>query len=361
MKIFRGWNEFATFAVDLQGRKILVVSDVNTDPFAARITELFKRTGGLTETYRFPDKHLVPETDALSALTDAAKKHSYILGVGSGVINDICKYISSVVKIPYGILATAPSMDGYVSSISALYEHGKKVTVSATIPQAVLIDLEVLKSAPLNMIVAGAGDMIGKYTSLMDWKLAHVLTGEAYDTAIVGRMRKALEMCMRDAENLTARQESAVSSLIEGLILSGVEMQNAGNSRPASGSEHHISHYLEMAGERVGKDFAPHGVKVALGCLVSVYLYRKAVLVGFPELQPLQDEILRLPTVEALEALYMKIGLPTRFGDIGVDSALLKETVEKSYTVRERYTIMTFIQQKHMLEKISSEVADRFA
>ena len=137
-------------------------------------------------------------------------------------------------------------------------------------------------------------------------------------------------------------------------------MQNAGNSRPASGSEHHISHYLEMAGEREGRDFAPHGVKVALGCLLSVSMY-KAAAEKFEELEVLSDDIRALPSLRELETLYEKIGLPVRFGGIGVSAGLLSETIEKAWTVRDRYTIMTFLYEKGALGEFAARLSEKFA
>lgn len=358
MNIFRGHGEFAAFAESKREQRTLIVSDVNTRCFSLPVLSLLRGVGCRIAEYRFPEKHLVPEIENLTDLQERALDCAYILGVGSGVVNDICKYVSSVTEIPYGILATAPSMDGYVSSVSALYKHGKKVTLPSTVPQDVLIDTEILRNAPLDMIVAGAGDMIGKYTSLSDWKLAHALTGEFYDADIVARMERALALCIRSADRLSARDPSAVSALIEGLILSGAEMQNAGNSRPASGSEHHISHYLEMAGERRGIDFAPHGIKVALGCLVVTYLYHKAA--SLPELQPIRADIDKLESVERLEKLYKTVGLPGTFVEIGVDRALLKETVENAHTVRDRFTILTLLSDKGVLREWSDEICDRF-
>lgn len=352
------WKEFTA---DLQETRVLTVCDVNTAAFRAEIVSCLAAAGKTVEGYCFPDKHLVPEIGYLSSLIEQAKGFEYLLGIGSGVINDICKYVAVAVRIPYGILATAPSMDGYVSGVSALYDGGKKVTVSTCIPREVLIDIDVLKAAPIDMIAAGAGDLIGKYTSLLDWKLAHCLIGERYDGQIAERMSRALELCMREAEYVTARKESAIHALTQGLILSGVEMQNAGNSRPASGSEHHVSHYLEMAGEKAGIDFAPHGVKVALGCLVSVMLYRYAAERYPSELKPIADDIAGLPTVDGLRALYRRIGLPDRFSAIGVSRELLEQTVERAYTVRERYTIMRFLQEKGELKNVAPVVADNLA
>ncbi len=357
MNVFRGEREFAQFAKELQANKVLAVYDVNTRVFSDSVVRALAAAGKRVECYCFEDKHLIPEITHLGELLERAKGYDYIVGVGSGTLNDICKYASFKCDVPYGIYATAPSMDGYVSSVSALYDNGKKVTLPTTIPSDVLIDVEVLKNAPLDMIVAGAGDMIGKYTSLLDWKFAHLLNGESYDTEIVARMEKAVELCISQARELVNRSESAVSSLIEGLILSGIEMQNAGNSRPASGCEHHVSHYLEMAAERMGTHFAPHGVQVALGSLVGNSLYRFALANNLEGISLIADDILAMPTVEELKKLYEDIALPVTFAQIGVDAALLEETIANAYTVRERFTVMSFLKDKGLLKTAAEQIA----
>ncbi len=357
MKIFRGEKEFESFVESLNAGKVLVVHDVNTGVFATDIIQLLLDSKKAVQTYCFQERHLIPEIANLGELLETAKEYEYILAVGSGTLNDICKYASFKVNVPYGIFATAPSMDGYVSSVSALYDNGKKVTVPTTIPHDVLIDVNVLKNAPLDMIVAGAGDMIGKYTSLLDWKFAYLLNGEKYDKEIVERMERAAELCMSQARELVNRSESAVSSLIEGLILSGIEMQNAGNSRPASGCEHHVSHYLEIAAERLHTHFAPHGVQVALGSLVGISLYRYALSHKLEGVSLIVDDIFELPTVEKLKALYTEIGLPVTFAEIGVDKDLLEETIANAYTVRERFTIMSFLKDKCELNAAAKQIA----
>lgn len=352
MKVYRGSAAIADFALSLGGKKVLAVCDMNTKPFDAPLMVIL---GENAACFCFEDKALLPEIEKLALLIKAAEKAEYIVGIGSGTINDICKYASVKANVPYGIYATAPSMDGYVSSISALYEGGRKITLPTTIPSDVIIDVPLLKNAPTDMIVAGAGDMVGKYTSLLDWKLAKQLKGESYDADIVARMESAAKLCLSKARALVKHDEAAVEALMEGLILSGIEMQNAGNSRPASGSEHHISHYLEMAAERENTHFAPHGVQVALGSLAANAMYRAA------KLPQLSEEIKALPDIEDLTALYEAIGLPTRFSQIGVGKDLLYETLQNAYTVRERYTIMTFLHENGKLKEIAKTVTDRFA
>ncbi len=354
MNVIRNNQDFNQFSLRLKGKKILVVFDVNTSAFYKKIAQL--ESVGTTQSFCFNEKHLIPEIANLNELLLTAKNFDYILGIGSGTINDICKYVSFKTNIPYGIFATAPSMDGYVSSVSALYNNGKKVTLPTTTPSDIIIDLEVLKNAPIDMIIAGAGDMIGKYTSLLDWKIAHILNGEKYDLEIVKRMEKAVSLCISQAKTLVSRNENAVSALIEGLILSGIEMKNAGNSRPASGSEHHISHYLEMAAERLNTHFAPHGVQVALGALVSVSLYKYALSNNLSRIDVVATDINALPTVDELISLYKEIGLPTTFSQIGVDKKLLKETIKNAYTVRERYTIMSFLKDNNCLNDVAENL-----
>ena len=124
---------------------------------------------------------LIPNEDALATLEAAVTGDTQlIVGVGSGVINDICKQVSFVKGLPYYIVATAPSMDGYTSVGSALILKGMKVTLNARPPKAIVADTQVLKSAPLDMIQAGVGDILGKYSCLNDWKLSALVNGEYF-------------------------------------------------------------------------------------------------------------------------------------------------------------------------------------
>ena len=114
---------------------------------------VFSRKGQLV-----PDERAVDELESMvSADTDL------ILGIGSGVINDLCKYVSWKRGLDCGIVATAPSMDGYASSGAAMIVGGMKVTYTAHPPCFILADVDIVKNAPLDMIRAGYGDIIGKY------------------------------------------------------------------------------------------------------------------------------------------------------------------------------------------------------
>jgi glycerol-1-phosphate dehydrogenase [NAD(P)+] len=119
-----------------------------------------------------------------------------------------------------------------------------------------------MSAAPTELVAAGFGDMLGKYTALADWKLGKLLWDEAYDDDIAERVREALESCVEVVDGLGRREVESVGRLMYGLIESGLAIADLGGSQPASGSEHHVSHYLEMKLHREGRQAVFHGAKV---------------------------------------------------------------------------------------------------
>ena len=158
---------------------ILLVADVNTYRVCGKeVEELISDKVESTLVYE-GEGVLVPNEEAIDKLqAKVTDKTDLIVGVGSGVINDLCKQVSFANKLPYYIVATAPSMDGYASKGSALILGGMKVTLNADVPTAIIADVDVIKNAPFDMIQAGYGDIIGKFSCLNDWKLSHVVNGE---------------------------------------------------------------------------------------------------------------------------------------------------------------------------------------
>lgn len=106
----------------------------------------------------------------------------------------------------------------------------------------------------MEMITAGLGDILGKYTCLLDWKMAHIITGEYYCSHIADMVKEAVEIVVEESTRIKDRNPDAVKAVTEALVLSGIAMSFVGNSRPASGSEHHLSHYWEMKFQAEGKN-----------------------------------------------------------------------------------------------------------
>ena len=193
-----------------------------------------------------------------------------ILGVGSGVINDLCKVLSKTAKLPYLIVATAPSMDGYTSDSASVEVGGIKRSLQEKKPDAILCDTQILSQAPLHMILAGLGDILAKYTALFDWKLSHIVTGEYYCEAVAKLFENSLERTLDNLETFQTDRERTVRSITEGLIRSGIGIAFAGCTHPASGLEHYFSHCWEMMLLERGKDYELHGIQVGIGLLLTL-------------------------------------------------------------------------------------------
>lgn len=263
-------------------RSILVVADENTYAAAGGKTEKALAGKQLTMLIFSGSTVLIPNEDAIERVRSALPGCELIVGVGSGVIQDLCKYVSFYSGVPYYIVATAPSMDGYASTGAAMITGGMKVTYSVKVPGAILADTEVLKDAPYEMIQAGYGDIVGKYSSLNDWKLSHIVNGEYLCQNIYDMIKETLEETLRLADGLVRREEKSVKVLMEALVLVGIAISFAGSSRPASGSEHHLSHFFEITGIVNGEDYFPHGIDVAYSTVVTARLREALFTTAWP-------------------------------------------------------------------------------
>ena len=240
------------------------------------VRELLENEGVEYATYTFPDSMVkCDEHTAGSAFIKFNTSCDCIIGIGSGVINDIGKLLSSRTKLPYIIVGTAPSMDGYASATSSLEVDGLKTHVRSKSPDVIIGDTDILKTAPDIMVCAGFGDLLAKYTSLAEWKISNIITGEHYCEDIAQLERSALDKCTAGVQGLAKREDEAIEDLFEALIRSGVAMNILGNSRPASGTEHCMSHVWDIRGLVFGTPVAPHGIQCAITTVISSKMYEK--------------------------------------------------------------------------------------
>jgi glycerol-1-phosphate dehydrogenase [NAD(P)+] len=262
--------------------KILVVSDENT--FAAAGMQTMAALDGKTvDRVTFTGKKiLVPNEDAIATVTQALDGHELNVGIGSGVMQDLCKYVSHESVVPYMVVATAPSMDGYASDGAAMITGGMKVTYKAGLPIAIVSDTAVLKEAPMEMIKAGYGDIIGKFSALNDWQLSHCVNDEYFCGRIYDMTMEQVQHTLDLADGIAKRDEQSIGALMEALVVIGILMSFAGSSRPASGSEHHLSHFFEITGIVEGKEYFPHGIDVAYSTIITARLREKLLAEDFP-------------------------------------------------------------------------------
>ena len=198
-----------------------------------------------------------------------------LVAVGSGSLTDTTRFVSYRTGVPFISVATAPSMDGYASAGAPMTHQGFKRTYYTTYPLAVFADIDVLASAPQPMIASGFGDTVGKLTSRIDWKLSNVVRGEYYCPVLVDLVNQGVDRCVEQAASIGRAEPSAVATLTEALLMSGIAMQLVGSSRPASGSEHSLSHYWEMKAALTGHQKFFHGTKVGVAtAIVALFAER---------------------------------------------------------------------------------------
>lgn len=340
---------------ELGGGPVYMLADNNTWAAAGAQAAQLLEGAGIPFHARIlrAEKPLVPDEQALgAALADLEPEDRLVLAVGSGTINDICRFLSSRTGKPYLVACTAPSMDGYASTVCPLILGGMKVTKPGVYPAAIIADTSIMKDAPMDMLTAGFGDIIGKYTALADWRLAQVRNGEYYCEECAGLMAHAVEKCAQNAAGLRARDGQAVQYVTEALVLAGVAMGMVGNSRPASGAEHHFSHYWEVDALRWGQGHPLHGNSVGVGAVLSASLYELAqsrLPAGFP-----------LPDKGRILACLAAAGSPTGPRELGIRWDLFQESVLHAMEIRDRFTILRFLEGEGLLAACAVELARRF-
>ena len=346
--------------------------------------------------YVFSQETIHPNEEAVgSAAMHYDVSCDMVIGIGSGVINDIGKLISKLTKTPYIIVATAPSMDGYASATSSMDVDGLKTSVPSRCANVIVGDLDVLRQAPVQMLVSGLGDMLAKYVSICEWRISNLITGEYYCPTVAEYIRKALKKCVDHAEGLLNREEEAVRAVFEGLIIGGVAMNYAGLSRPASGVEHYFSHVWDMRALEFGMPASTHGIQCALGTLYALRIYEQVkkytpdvalaeqkvsafdhpsynqflkdflgrsaesmlaleekegkydpvkhhsriayIAEHWQELVQIMEQ--ELPAAAELERLLKAIGAPCSVEEIGLSADILRPTFEATKDIRDKYVL----------------------
>ncbi|WP_027625725.1 iron-containing alcohol dehydrogenase [Clostridium lundense] len=399
-------------------KKIFMVADKNTYAAAGKqIEEEFYLANIKINKIVLDKEEVVPNEESIMKIQLSMEdNYDLIIGVGTGTINDMCKYISYKLKINYIIVATAPSMDGFASVGAALIVNNLKTTYDTHVPTAIIADINVLSKAPMNMITAGLGDILGKYTCLCDWKISNIINGEYYCKEIVKMVERSIRKVVESADKVMCRSKEAISNITEALIGTGIAMSFVGNSRPASGSEHHISHYWEMKFLFRGRKPVLHGIKVGIGTVAVIKLYemllkeeidfKKAVeIVGSYDQKTWEEkmresygcaangviqlesktkknskvihgkrikkieehwaEITRvikesLPSVKAIEDILTSLNAPINPNQVGVDYEMIKESILVAKEVRNRYTLLQLLWDLGIVDKMATKIADYF-
>ncbi|MBE6689336.1 MAG: sn-glycerol-1-phosphate dehydrogenase [Ruminococcaceae bacterium] len=255
-------------------KRILVVSDNNAMRVSKGILDNLMAHGfvfdaRIYDNMRTADIREVKEIEALCPNVDA------ILAIGTGSVDDICRYAAARQGKRFAIFGTAPSMDGYASDSSPITEGAFKLTCPAKQPEIIIADTKILASAPVELKAAGFGDMIAKCVGLVDWRVSNILTGEYYCENIANLTREAVRRIISLADKITLENEESAGAVMEALIFTGIAMKMAGTSRPASGCEHIISHFWESKKLEEGHISDYHGKKVGVATLIVAKTYHE--------------------------------------------------------------------------------------
>lgn len=340
---------------DLGASHIFLVADNYTYEAAGRQVERLLDQAGLSYHKRVfqTETPLVPNEYALgSVLAAMTSQDDMLLAVGSGTLNDVTKYVSARTGVPYVIAATAPSMDGYASTVAPTILDGFKTTLPAVYPAAIVADVDILKDAPMPMLTAGFGDIIGKFTSLADWRLSHQLNGEYYCPEVAGVIEAAVETCAANAQALAQREPQAIQAVTEALILSGLAMGMVGVSRPASGAEHQMAHYWEMDALRRGEEHPLHGNAVGVGTVLAASLYEMAA-----EYLP---QGFAAPDKGQILACLQAAGSCADPKELGIRRELCLESLLHAMELRDRFTVQKLLEQKGKLSLCAQELVERY-
>jgi len=254
-------------------KKVLAVADCNTVKVSDGIFESLEKAGFAVKKLIYNDMKYarieqVREIEALCGDVEG------IISIGTGSLNDLCRVSSFEKKLDFCIFATAPSMDGFASDTAPIVENNFKTSWFVAQPRIIIADTAILAKAPLELKAAGFGDMVAKYLGILEWKLANILIGEYYCDAIANLTLSAVAKMVALADKVTAEDEETAGAIMEALVMSGIAMKLAGCSRPASGAEHVLSHYLECY--KLARGIWPefHGKKVGVATLILNRVYR---------------------------------------------------------------------------------------
>lgn len=394
-------------------KKVYLIADQNTYRAAGKqACEIIEKSNIKVVSRIFGAEPLEPNEHSVGrAIMYYEADCEVVIGVGSGVINDIGKIVANVSGKPYIIVATAPSMDGYASATSSMTRDGLKISLNSKCADVILGDLDVLCNAPLKMMASGLGDMLAKYVSICEWRIANLITGEYYCPEIAQLVRNALKRCADNAAGLMKRDKEAVKAVFEGLVTGGIAMAYAGVSRPASGVEHYFSHIWDMRGVELHTPVEFHGIQCAMATYHAIRLY-EAVKTQTPdyakasafvdafdqaaweetlrnflgnsaeamialekkegkyrkETHPARfriiagkwDEILQiideeLPSCEEIAKLLDAIGISTDLSSIGVDPECARTTFQATKDIRDKYVLSRLAWDLGILDELAEQ------
>ena len=310
-------------------QSVFMYCDLNTYDVAGKQVEALLSDAGIeVKKYVYPTRNIIePDEKAVGSAIMHYENADMIISVGSGVLNDIGKTVAAIANKTYMIVGTAPSMDGYASGTVSMVRDGLKTTIKTKCPEIIVGDLDILSNAPIEMLRAGVGDMLAKYISICEWRIGTVIKGEDYCDTAAAIVKDALNKVVSSADKLVKRDHCVVKAVMEGLILSGISINYAENTRVVSGGEHYYSHLWDMRGLEFGTPIHFHGIQCGAATLEVMRAYEI-----MKKITPNREKALEYVKNFDVDSYNEKL---RAFVGSGAEPMIALENKEKKYTVKE--------------------------
>ena len=258
-----------------------------------------------------------PSTEAVETVQDLMKNTSAVLGVGGGKVIDVAKMAATKAGSHSVSVPTAATHDGISSPRASIKNEKGNISLKAEPPMGVIADTQIISQAPFRLLASGCGDIISNYTAVLDWKLSHRLLNDEYSDSASALSLVTAEMLIKSAGHIKEGLIESAAIVVKALISSGMAISIAGNSRPASGSEHKFSHALDLVAPKP----ALHGEQCGVGTIMMMYLHGG------------DWEFIR-DTLKAIKA-------PVNAHELGIEPEYIIKALTIAHTIRkERYTIL---------------------
>lgn len=297
-------------------KKVAVLTGPNVKNIVGeKVCNIISDNGIESELYVVKESSIEEAESIYNVLSH--KNIEIIIGVGGGKIIDISKLVSRRKGIPYMSIPTAASHDGIASPIASIKESNNVTSIISNPPLSVIADVDVITRAPYRLTASGCADVLAKFTSIKDWKLAKDRFGEYYGEYAASLALMSATLVLKHRKGIRALSGDSIRTVIEALISCGIAMCIAGSSRPCSGSEHLFSHALDV----IAKKPALHGEQCGIGTIMMMYLHGG--------------------NWKRIRETLSTIGAPTTAKELGVEENEIIEALVKAREIRKnRYTIL---------------------
>lgn len=242
------------------------------DMFGGTLMESLKNSQ--VEVLRYQEMDTVEITELMTLAFSFPNTTQAVIGIGGGKVIDAAKYCGFLQNIPFVSIPTSASSDGFSSASASLIVNERRKSVPAKMATAIIIDSDVIKTAPARFIYSGIGDMVSKITSLYDWIFEQEKGAAKVDDCALMIAKKAVNSFVRTPFS-DVNDDRFIKELMDSLAMSGIANEIAGSSAPTSGSEHLISHALDKMLEVPQLHGLQVGIATYLMALVQDHRYER--------------------------------------------------------------------------------------